>query len=664
MCPAASAFGLEIRGSDNTLIKSIGPGDTISLYAKSAAPVGASSWQTLSAVSQTSVSAVNAIALASQSSATGWLSTNATAVTYTGTSNPLNGITPSAIQMDSSTAGGFNKYRFSLPDGLKNRPLNIDFHAKTTAAGDYRVEIYTNTAADYSGSFTKVALSSDNSSGNSDLPAGNSNFRTFFVAQTADYYELRIVRVAGTAATAFVTQVSLGMLGLLGNGAVVTDPQSITFAVPTGLGAGSATNTATFSRTGKHMFVNLRCLKDATPGSGATAVIFTMPTGYTINLTDLPASNHIGVGALDITSAFGVESAAAAASSTTFILRKNGTAANITGADMTANSELNFQLKIPISEWSSNVQMADRAVEEYAWNTDTTNVTATTGFGNGAGGVLFPNRTVGTEITKRIQFQTPIQATDILTLEVLQSGGSWTPYNFRLPNNAEQNGQPYGMVLVPVTTTQMDVVFRAGGTAPGATFGSTIAGNGFDGLFSIGFKWRVRKVSSGAQIGGAISTGNIVTRSDGSLPGSGYVGYTISSITRSSATGVITSSTYFDLTSLVLTKGIWLVKGFFLFRRNSATLTTFDAGVGLGTSSGTGGPASDYFTEINTGTNVSGMGDGSQLITAIIRSDGSNLFQEDGNQLGTGTTLYLKGFYGTFTGSPQRQYALTATCIA
>jgi hypothetical protein len=448
------------------------------------------------------------------------------------------------------------------------KPQSIIFDTTgNTTDGDWDVVVANYTSAGVFVGLIPVAgnASACSSTASAKLPTGTAQFNGFFIptSTAGDTFALRFRRLAGSV------QVRIDSL-FVGNipvrvGAAVTDPLSITFAVPTGLGAGSATNTATFSRSGKHMFVNLRCLKDATPGSGATAVVFTMPTGYTINLTDLPASNHIGVGALDTTTAFGVENAAVAATSTTFVLRKNGTAANYTGADLTANSELNFQLKIPISEWSSNVQMADRALEEYASNSSTSVGDDTTSFAYGSDGSQFRTYVQASPLTagfatKRVRFQSPIQLTDTLVLEVFENS-IWSPIydNTRLVELSRNIGTTnnIGMSLQSVSgsSTDVNVVFGLAGRGVDSS-GSALSFSGI--TANTAYKWRVRKVSSGAQIGGAISTSNIVGRTDGSTVGSGYIGETIEAVASGNYL-TTTSAVNVPGLSLTLTKGLWQI---------------------------------------------------------------------------------------------------------
>lgn len=121
-------------------------------------------------------------------------------------------------------------------------------------------------------------------------------------------------------------------------------------AVPINLGAGSATNSAQIRRNGTNLEIVLRSLKDGTPGSGASAVTYTLPSGYTIALS-LLNNGYCGVASL-AGATFGPIMDVQAGSSTTFYVRKNGAATNINGADMTASSELNFRMYIPIAEFA------------------------------------------------------------------------------------------------------------------------------------------------------------------------------------------------------------------------------------------------------------------------------------------------------------------------
>jgi hypothetical protein len=54
----------------------------------------------------------------------------------------------------------------------------------------------------------------------------------------------------------------------------------------------------------------------------------------------------------DLGTNYGTASNVVAASFTTFVIRKSGTATNFIGTDFTANGEVDLQLTIPVAEWA------------------------------------------------------------------------------------------------------------------------------------------------------------------------------------------------------------------------------------------------------------------------------------------------------------------------
>jgi hypothetical protein len=493
------------------------------------------------------------------------------------------------------------------------KPISISFDTTGNALdGDWDVVIASYDSAGVFKSLIPIAgnASAATSTASAKLPTGTSTFNGFFVSTSTagDVFALRFRRLANSV------QIRIDSL-MVGNtpvrvGAAVADWVALASATAGSaaasgkfvigasttapvLGVTQTWNEAWFKRIGDELYFRFAYRQTAAGTAGSGTYRFYLPSEYTIDSTKIDTNGFTGrsiAGSAEISGTNSWEGVVVVGGSNYLLLEVGNATSNplvysstnfvtADGDFDSADMRIGFEGKVPIANWSSNVQMADRAVEEYAWNTDTTNTTVTTGFGNGAGGVLFPNRTVGTAVTKRIQFQTPIQATDKLEFEILTSGGSWMPYMARYPNSTEQNAVAYGFALLAVSSTQLDVLFKAGGTAPGATFGSTTAGNGFDVLFTSGVMWRVRKVSSGAQIGGAISTANIVGRTDGSTVGSGYIGETL----PVNAATTTTANTFATSAPLSVPPGKYSVSVFWAADCNTAT--TFVLG-GFSTDSG------------------------------------------------------------------------------
>ena len=320
------------------------------------------------------------------------------------------------------------------------------------------------------------------------------------------------------------------------------------------------------------MFGEIRLLLAGAPTSATLTV--NIPNSLTIDTTKLPdqTNSATSLGNVTILDSGSAKYTGIATynSATSLVIRNqkdNGTAVTHTNVTQAApvtfavNDEIHISFAVPIANWSSNVQMADRAVEEYAYNTSTSTASDSISFGYGAAGVstqAFATSGI-IPVSKRVRFQTPIQATDRLVLEFSQNG-SWTSHadsgTYPSPYTRNDAGTTaYGSLLAIVNSTDVDANFYSQPFV-GQAWGTAV-------------NWRVRKVSSGAQIGGAISTANIVGRVDGSTVGSGYIGesltFTLRSTTGSTGAVVVNASAL-----VTLTPGVWIVYAYAGFSKNNA----------------------------------------------------------------------------------------------
>lgn len=237
-----------------------------------------------------------------------------------------------------------------------------------------------------------------------------------------------------------------------------------------------------------------------------------------------------------------------------------------TGSSMISSGEqLTLEFRAPISQWSSGVTtLADRALEEYAFNTSTsTNTSDSTSFGYGPSGAQIQNITAG--LTRRVRFQTAIQATDKFCLEVSINRVNWQDVSYRFGDNAtsdivqltRQLSTTYGIgYIVPVNSTDIDITFGQYAEPSSATYGS--AGR----AWSVGagsWYWRIRKVSSGAQLGYPISTKNIVGAADGVAPVTGMLGERVTWSVQPITQSVTVSETDWTNSSITLGVGTWLL---------------------------------------------------------------------------------------------------------
>jgi hypothetical protein len=155
--------------------------------------------------------------------------------------------------------------------------------------------------------------------------------------------------------------------------------------------------------------------------------------------------------------------------------------------------------------------MADRAVEEYASNSSTGDVSDSSSFVYGPGGSPTPGALTATQ-AKRVRFTTPIQPTDVLILEFMNStvdtnlwlpanGNYWGTFHYQ-----QQLSAAYGVYLRKFNATDVDVFFAASAQTGSGDYGA--AGTSWSTITNT--KWRVRKVSGGAQVGYPISPNNLV----------------------------------------------------------------------------------------------------------------------------------------------------------
>jgi hypothetical protein len=451
---------------------------------------------------------------------TDWLASGS-GITRSATNNtaelPLAGAIDTAILITAVSGSDYVYYRWTMPEALKNKKLKLEWFQRvsgTYASGGFKVEVYKNSAANYSGSYTEFALSTD-SSGTSSIPAANGKYTTTFDTDSGDYYELRIVRVSGTTWIA-VSNVVVGP-GIQPQGAVVGEWQSFT---PTFTAWGTVTSPAVYwRRSGSSLFLDVTFTAGTL--TGATNLL-SLPSGLTVDTARIGAL-AVPVGVLgssgNTTTLFGLVKSTDT-SNIGFSVQTNAFQA-LTPATFNSTSISGVLGPIPIAEWagSGTLNVAQNDVE-YAYNTSTTDAADTTSFGYGPGGGQFGNFTATR--SKRVQWQRPQQVGDYFSLEYSSDGGvTWNPPSAGgiFQDKDIQNSVHYGVSLSPVSATQMDVSFGAYRNASGATFGA--AGENWSAVDADPtYRWRVRKVSGGAAVGfglaSATSSGLVNPYTEGS----------------------------------------------------------------------------------------------------------------------------------------------------
>lgn len=445
----------------------------------------------------------------------GWAASAGTVTVATSTTAsdlPLAGIIESAIKITRASGTDHVRYRWTQPAGLKNKKLKVEWHQRPLsgyASGDFKVEVYKNSASDYTGSYTEFPLSTD-ASGTSAIPNATGKFTTTFDADDGDYYELRIVSVSGTTALN-IANVIVGP-GIQPQGSVVTEWVSYTPTLTNVTDGTSPIKNFRWRRIGDSMHIS----GEMTLGTGGDltgTLAISLPTGYTTDTTKIPsASGSVALGgyafAYDASTNDIFTGRVLINNSSTSIRIGNWESTNATEwaaaapFDWTTSDIFGFNAYVPIAEWSGSgtVNVAQNDVE-YVSNSSTTDADDTTSFAYGRSGGQFPNVTAAR--VKRVRFSTPISASEKIELEVSNdSGVTWvdTHSSQIVEDWSNQNAVDYGMRLQPVSATDVDVYFSRYRRATGATFGA--AGEDWSGIDADPqYKWRAKKVSGGQAVG-------------------------------------------------------------------------------------------------------------------------------------------------------------------
>lgn len=175
-----------------------------------------------------------------------------------------------------------------------------------------------------------------------------------------------------------------------------------------------------------------------------------------------------------------------------------------------ASDRMTFQAEFPVSEWAGSTQSLANTRVEYAHNSDlsaTPSVTSS-GFAYGPAGSNFSsNWSTGTTWNRRVRFQSPIQSTDVIKIEVSQdSGVTWNETAGTIMSSPiRQSSTNYGMTVTTSAGTafEADVKFASGGREASSTYGAN--GATWSALSSNIYRWRVVKSSNPLSVGTGVA---------------------------------------------------------------------------------------------------------------------------------------------------------------
>lgn len=580
---------------------------------------------------------------------TAWQSTNTANISISSSATtPLRETGSFLTTGSSSNASGttfVESKGFNLDNVDLGKAVVISFDISGSTLGtdwDVCVVRY-NSSGTYQEKIPIVGTASTGTPASAQLPTGTTTFKGFFVASSTqtDYYAVRWRRLANSI-NVRLDSLFVGPQSLAAAQSV-TDWLGYTPSLTNGTNA--VKDFVNYRRVGDTMEIVGRYTWSGTGDVGSFTVA--LPAGFTID-TAKQSSNtttsEYGDGTYTVSVGTLTTAIAVVYASTTTVVFRKATAVNATVNTAASGDALAFSCALPIVNWSSNATSADRAVEEYASNSNTTDASDTTSFAYGPGGSQFP--TTSTNRDKTVQFTTPIQQTDRLFIEVSSNSGvTWLPLEHSdgfVELHSQQNTTNYGMgfELGATPSIQVTVRFWQYRNATGATFGA--AGATFTSISaSSTYKWRIRKVSGGAVVGFPVGTANVIGRTDGASSSAGYIGevQTQSRLfaSRTAATnGVALNVT---ATALTLQPGRWKLNGAVGIHGASGTNSISFSNPAISATSAALPGAATYGTQNASGeismidqTTTRTLGTGSDLTHAIPDSYIS---------ISTATTFYL-----------------------
>lgn len=180
---------------------------------------------------------------------------------------------------------------------------------------------------------------------------------SFQTASNSTSYRL-IVHCATTSAVAYTLQFDSFTVSpsVVTTGAYIGDWQTYTPTV-SNLGTGGlATNAGKWRRVGDSMEIVATAVKDGSAGSGALAVTWSLPSGYTVDTTKLqvPAGGFNSIGhAISYNAGYPANVTYLAASNVAYIYGLNGVGP-FNGSAFSAGGSLSLNFKVPIVGWGTS----------------------------------------------------------------------------------------------------------------------------------------------------------------------------------------------------------------------------------------------------------------------------------------------------------------------
>lgn len=417
----------------------------------------------------------------------GWVASNTgitVATTTTASDLPVGGVIPSAIKITPVSGTDYVYYRFTMPAAWKNTRLPISFDQRPLsgyAAGDLKLDLYTNSASNYGGSYTRLPLDTDVSSVTS-IPNVTGKFGTSYDPDpNADYYELRIARVSGTTALN-ITNVFIGPVALLTVPQIGRDRTDLSTVFSlSNMGTGAVFKGGTWKQDVDRLKAQFTvALGTSLPASPAalnliglnldTSRLYPQLSPTPIDILGHYSAPTVSSGPANLfdpaVATVGVLSwySTGGAQKMYFVRNQNSGNFLITNANDTwqSGSLLTITVDIPIAEWAGagGAYVGQNDVE-YASTNGTWNANDSTTSYDPGGSLMGGALTAARE--KTITWQKPVQRTDRIQVWASKDQVNWFPINGALIGGT--NTDPVILTTDSDSNMGSGVAWRPGSTA-------------------------------------------------------------------------------------------------------------------------------------------------------------------------------------------------------
>jgi len=438
-------------------------------------------------------------------STTAWQASDTSKLTVARTSSSPLRQTYSILLDHVATGAAFVQTPCFLLDAADlGKPVTVSFDvANVVTSDDYQAYVVRYTSGGtYQEQIPIIGTASATSPYSARIPTGTTKFQGFFIAgsTSTDYYVIRFYRNSASDTTDIKVDSLYAGPEKVVQGAAVTDWVSYT---PTNSNSTNATTGVHYRRVGDSLELIGR-VSWSGAGSGSTMTL-TLPTGLTVDSSKIAGGSstdvYFGPGQFFDSGTAVTQLSVYYASSTTIGFWFSSANVSFDGSQGASGDVLTFNARIPITGWSSNVTMADRAVERYYATSDTWDAAGSTTIesvkGQQMGGALTASR------SKVITYNHVASPTDKIAIELSWDGVNWIDSSKIAPYQlSTAGGDLSGVYLSASSTTSATVTFAQYRSAAND---DSPTSNWLNSMY-----WRLRVTSGGAAVGYPIHADNII----------------------------------------------------------------------------------------------------------------------------------------------------------